>query len=567
MPANPKFLELLAREGLLSSHDSQGLLDKFKGDAFAILGYLVRSNAGPPSILARLWGEAIGVAYVDLERTLFQKEVVKKLPLDFARKHKMIPLYRFGDIVTLAAADPLNNLLLNEAERVMGCPVSAVFALPGEIEDAIDIQYQLNDTLLSLMAQAAEAGPLKSGVQITPEQLKRLAEGSYLAMAVRCLLLLALRDRASDIHIEPEEDMVRVRFRIDGVLQEKLKFEKSILLPLVSRLKILAQLDITERRRPQDGRIRLSLSNKSINFRISTVPFVNGEKVVLRVLGQLSARDVPSLNEINLSRTLYARVERIVESPNGIFFVTGPTGSGKTTTLFSVLKHLNKPGVNIVTAEDPVEYRLKGINQLQVNPEIGLDFAATLRSFLRQDPDVVLVGEIRDLETARIASQAALTGHLVLATLHTNSAPQAITRLVEIGVEPYLVAPSLLGVMAQRLVRRICEHCKTAFEPTAEQLARYFVGNLKAGVRFFKGRGCPECSGTGYRGRLAIHELFVMTEEIRSLVARNVSILEIERGARERGFKPMRHDGLKKVVRGLTTIDEIERVLAFEEDE
>ncbi|MHC1724453.1 MAG: GspE/PulE family protein [Syntrophobacteraceae bacterium] len=562
-----RFMELVESQGLLTPVDSQRLLAKYKGDAFAVLEYLIRGNIAPAPGLGNLWGESIGVAYVDLDKTLFQSSAVKKLPLEFAAKHRMIPLYEINGVITVATARPKDEVLIREAEKLAGQPISPVFSLISQIEDAIEIQYQFTDSLMALISMVAESGTLRGTSEITAEQLKRLAEGKYIVEVVRCLMLLAIRARASDIHVEPEEDMIRVRFRVDGVLQEKMKFERSILQPLVSRLKIMADLDITERRRPQDGRVKLELSNKTINFRLSTVPFIYGEKVVLRVLGHISSRDVPELRTLNLSASNYGKVKRVVESPNGVFFVTGPTGSGKTTTLFSVLKHLNNSGINIVTVEDPVEYRLRGINQLQVNHEIGFDFAKALRSFLRQDPDVVLIGEIRDAETAKIAAQAALTGHLVLATMHTNSALQAIVRLVEIGVEPFLVAPSIIGVMAQRLVRKICDRCKKGYMVSEEELAKYFAGNLSGrSATFYRGEGCPECNGTGYHGRLAIHEVFVMNERIRSMIAREASILEIEAEASNAGYKSMHYDGLKKVFRGVTTIDELERVLTFQED-
>lgn len=566
MTNQTRFMELVERRGFLTSTDSQRLIARCKGDAFALLEYLIRGNIAPLPVLGNLWGESIGVAYVDLDKTLFQTGAVRKLSFEFASKHRMIPLYEIDGVLTVATATPRDEVLLREAERLVGRPISAVFSLPSQIADAIDIQYQFGESLTAMMTRVAENGTPIRAEEITAEHLKRLAEGKYVVEVVRCLMLMALRERASDIHIEPEEDMVRVRFRVDGVLQEKMKFEKSVLQPLVSRLKIMADLDITEKRRPQDGRVKLELSNKSVNFRLSTVPFIYGEKIVLRLLGQITSKDVPDLKALNLSESNFSRVKRVVGSPNGVFFVTGPTGSGKTTTLFSILKHLNTPGINIVTVEDPVEYRLKGINQLQVNHEIGFDFAKALRSFLRQDPDVVLIGEIRDGETAKIAAQAALTGHLVLATMHTNSALQAIVRLVEIGVEPFLVAPSIIGVMAQRLVRRICDRCRKAYTVPGEELAKYFDGDLSGrSATFYRGEGCPECSGTGYFGRLAIHEVFVMNERIRSLIARDASILDIEAEAANIGFNTMRYDGLKKVLRGMTTIDEIERVLAFHE--
>lgn len=381
------------------------------------------------------------------------------------------------------------------------------------------------------------------------------------------ILILAVKERASDIHIEPGEDMVRVRFRIDGVLHERLKLDADILPPLVSRIKILASLDITEKRKPQDGRISLALPNKAIDYRLSTVPTIYGEKLVMRVLGQVKAKETPDLTDLSLSYVNLAYLKKVVESPNGVFFVTGPTGSGKTTTLYAVLKHLNKPGINIMTIEDPVEYRLNGINQVQVNHAINLDFSSALRSFLRQDPDVILVGEIRDAETAKIASQAALTGHLVLTTMHTNNALQAVTRLVEIGVEPFLVAPAIIGIMAQRLVRKICDNCKEAYALTPEQIEDLFVWDGKRAVSFYRGKGCEVCGHTGYSGRIAIHELFIMNDLIRRMVAKDASIIDIQEEARRSGFRTMRYDGIKKVLRGLTTFDEVNRVTIADEHE
>lgn len=564
MSSNPRFIELLESNGILTPDDSHQLLKKYKGDAYEVLLYLTRGGAA--ANLGRLWGDSLGAAYVDLNKTLFQSQVVRQLPVEFARKNQIIALYEMGGVFTVAAAHPENQKALKEMEKILGKPVSPVFSLPEEIEDAIEIQYQSTGTLTDFIAKIVDDSLFKGTTEITAEQLRERAHDQSIVELTRGLLLLAIRERASDIHIEPEEDRVRVRFRIDGVLHEWLKIEKDLLPPLVSRLKIMADLDITERRRPQDGRIKLSLSNKDIDFRVSTVPTIYGEKIVLRVLGQLNTREVPDLMELGFSKSVYTQCEYVISVPNGVFFVTGPTGSGKTTTLFSVLKHLDTPEVNIMTVEDPVEYRLPGVNQVQVNAAIGLDFARVLRAFLRQDPNVILIGEIRDMETAKTAAQAALTGHLVLATMHTNNAIQAVTRLVEIGVEPFLVAPSIIGVMAQRLIRLICEHCKEKYTPSTEELAKYFTWEKPPEVFFYRGKGCVECNLTGYSGRTAIHEIFILNETIRSMVARNASLLDIEAEAKRTGYKTMRYDGLKKVLRGLTTIDELERVTMAEEE-
>lgn len=551
--AESSFLALLETKGVVAKADIDSLNRRLKGDVAAIRDHLVRTQAAPAGTIAKLWGDSIGVAAVDMDKTLFQSTVVAKLPQALAQKYQAIPLYQLGEAVTVAMANPRNQVALQEIQRAIGDPVSPVFSLPETIVDAIDVQYQSSGALTK-MAQD-QAFP----TTMTADQVAGLANEKTVVDFVRGLLLLAVQERASDIHLEPQTETLRVRFRIDGVLQEKMSIDAAVQRPLVSRLKIMADLDITERRRPLDGRISLPLTNRSLDFRLSTVPTVNGEKIVLRVLGQVQNRDVPELEELNLSHKNLNNLKKVIATPNGVFFVTGPTGSGKTTTLFSVMKRINTSAVNIMTAEDPVEYRLPGINQVQVNPAVGLTFAAALRSFLRQDPNVILIGEIRDMETAKIASQAALTGHLVLATMHTNNALQAVTRLIEIGVEPFLVAPSIIGVMAQRLVRRLCTYCREKYRLSTEQAEKYFILKQTREVQAYRAKGCPECRGSGYAGRLAIHELFIMTEHIRSMVGQGASILEIEKQAHQGGFQTMRYDGFKKVLRGLTTFEEIEK--------
>lgn len=558
------FLDSLISEQIITRDDSIKLTKSY-GEPFEILKHLVDGRIASKDFLGKLWGDSMGIAYINLEKTLFQSKVIGLLTKKFARKNHLIPLYMIDGVATVAAAVPNNRIILDAAAQIMGCRISPAFSFAEDIINTIDIQYQSEDSINELIGHIAENAMFKGTSQITAEQMKRIAGDQSVIEFCRILLLLAVKERASDIHIDPQENIVYIRYRIDGILQDRLKLEKAILLPLVSRLKILAKLDITERRRPQDGRVNLSLSNKALDFRLSTVPTIYGEKVVLRALGNIQQDEVLKLNELNLSKKNHAVLHKIISVPNGVFFVTGPTGSGKTTTLFSVLNHLNTPDKNIMTVEDPVEYRLSRINQVQVNKDIGFDFATVLRSFLRQDPDVILIGEIRDLETAKVASQAALTGHLVLATMHTNSALQAVTRLMEIGVEPFLVAPSIIGVMAQRLVRKICSHCKERYKLESDEIDRYFIWDKKTDVYFYRGKGCPECKGLGFSGRLAIHELFILTDEVRSLIAKEASILDIEKVSKESGFMTMRYDGMKKVLMGLTTIEEVERVTASDQ--
>lgn len=554
------FLSLLVSRGMLSEEESSQLGLQYGLDQFALINHLIKKSGYSREEMGKLWGDTIGYSHVPLETTLFEPQVIQKIPEEFARKNNIILIYQIEDTITAAVSNPIDIFLIEKVESITKCKISPIFSFPEEIQAAIQIEYITSDSIKTLSAQTASREIIREGVNITQEELKAIAGDQSVIKLTNDVILLAIKEHASDIHIEPDENCVKVRFRIDGMLQEKLTLETTLLAPLVSRLKIMANLNITEKRRPQDGHITADLPNKSIDFRFSSIPTIYGEKIVLRILGQSMSKKVPQLEEIDLSKSVYSNTKRIIKSPNGIFFVTGPTGSGKTTTLFSVLQHLNKPDVNIMTIEDPVEYRLSGINQIQINHHIGLDFAAALRSFLRQDPDVILVGEIRDVETAKIAAQAALTGHLVLATMHTNNSLQAVTRLIEIGVEPFLVAPSIIGVMAQRLVRRICKHCIEKYALTHEEINSLFACIDEDEVYFYRGKGCINCNCTGYSGRIAIHEVFVINDEVRSLIAHSAAILDIREVSYKNGYLPMRYDGIKKVLRGLTTIEEINRV-------
>jgi len=566
MIRNPEFLRLLISKGLMTEEGLQRLKRKYEEDTFGILMHLVRKNAYGKDILGRLWGDSINVAYVDPKSVLFEQHLVQLLPENFARKHHVIPIYQFGEALTVALANPLDQFVIKDAEKFMGRIISPVFAFPQDIEDAIEIEYKTEDNLGVLSSKiVTDTIQILDISELTKDELHNIAGSQAVVEFVNGLLLLAVREKASDIHIEPGPEQVRVRFRIDGLLQEKSRLENSLLAPLVSRLKIMGSMDITERRRPQDGRINLDLANRVIDFRFSSIPTIYGEKIVLRVLGQTHVGDVPDLNELNFSKSNLDMIKEGIEKPHGIFFVTGPTGSGKSTTLFSMLKYLNKPGVNITTVEEPVEYKLEGINQVQVNPGAELDFASAIKAFLRQDPDIILVGEIRDVETAQTACRAALTGHLVLGTMHTNTAAQAVTRLTDIGVEPFIVAPSIIGVLSQRLVRRICDNCREKYSAPPEQIEKIFSRENRE-IFFYRGKGCPRCRNTGYAGRIAIHEMILVDKETRIMIARGGSVGEIQEYARKAGFQSMRYDGIKKVLRGFTTIDEIFRVTAADEE-
>lgn len=567
MKQNPEFIQLLTSHDICTQDECTELLQKHKNDAFNVLLQFERGHSRNGSIdkaqLGTLWADTLGVAYVDLNTTLIQHHL-NGLPEALARKHHVVLLYEFGDVITAATSDPSDQLVRRDITRLVGKRVNFVFAFPSELDDAIEVHYASTISLQHLMNQVAVSTDLQTSGDQSSDTINNIAGTQAVVELVRGILVLAVRERASDIHIEPYEDMSLVRFRIDGILHERFRLESATHLPLISRLKILANVDITEHRKPQDGRLSFSLASRSLDARFSVVPTIFGEKVVLRILGQLQKQMIPDLTELNLASGNYTNLRRLISIPNGILFVTGPTGSGKTTTIFSALKTLNTPGINIMTIEDPVEYRLPFINQVQANPAVGLDFATALRSFLRQDPDIILVGEIRDRETGRIASQAALTGHLVLASLHTNSALQAITRLMEIGVEATLISPSMIGVLCQRLVRTICDHCKEGYQLSKDAIEDLFVWDGKREVVFYRGRGCDQCHGTGYMGRIAIHELLTVTPELRTMIAREVPILDIQKYVMSNGFQALRYDGLKKVLCGMTTLDEVMRVAVEE---
>jgi type IV pilus assembly protein PilB len=533
----------------------EGLARNAGGDAVDFVqsvvqyGYLDRDTGG--DIVA----SAMGRTYVNLGKTLFQDDVVAKVPVEFAEKSKVLPLYKLGNAVTVAMVDPLDARALQGLETFLGARVSPVFSFPDELESAILVKYHSAVDLTRLVT-SFDFTPFKG--QLGEARLAELVQSKQLVEMGDSLILLALKERASDIHIEPKKAELVVRFRVDGALRERMVFPAALGLPLASRLKIAAGMNITERRAPQDGRLRFQLPLQNIDIRVSTLPVMHGEKVVMRILGTLFAGAMLSLERLDIVPSVLTRLKEVIRQPNGILFVTGPTGSGKTTTLYAALNFINRPDINVVTIEDPVEYELGSINQVQINDKAGRSFQAVLRSVLRQDPDVVLVGEIRDTETARIATQAAMTGHLVLTTLHTNDAIQASTRLIDMGVERFMVAPSLIGVLNQRLVRRVCELCRAEYRPDPEYLAQFFT--WRRGYTpppFYRGEGCERCAGTGYHGRIGIHEFLNITHRLREALLRQMDYHALRAIALAEGFHDMRYDGLKKALRGLTTIEEV----------
>lgn len=511
----------------------------------------------------RLWGDFLGIAYVDVLASSITAQAVNQIPLEIARKTQAIGLYVIDGVLTVAMATPEDVTLVRRLALIAGTPVSPVFCLPCEIADAMSIIHATEQSITESITALAQ-NAFFAEADLGGDRIADLAKTETLAHVLSEIIHFALRERATDIHIEPLEIHSRIRFRVDGTLRDVLRFPKNLHRAVVSRLKILSDLNISETRCPQDGRFSIPMGTVKANFRLSVVPTIHGEKAVIRVLSSATKHSMVTLDTMLMSQRILEPFRRLIKSPNGIIFVTGPTGSGKTTTLYAAIDEINSPTINITTIEDPVEIPVPGVMQSQVNPLIDLKFATMLRAFLRQDPDVIMIGEIRDTETAKIATEAALTGHLVFATLHTNTAPQAIVRLMEIGVEPYMVAPSISGVLSQRLAARICDKCKEAYYPSRAVLLRYFAEDGLAEVPFFRGRGCPHCRNTGYHGRVAFHELVVITEEIRQMISDRKSVQEITRAAFHGGYRPLRYDGLNKVLLGLTTIEEIEENCSFE---
>ena len=499
---------------------------------------------------------SIGLRFVDLGDYPVDGSAVARVSAAVCRRHTALPVgYEDGRLV-VAMADPADVVAIDDIRSLSGCEVRPIVATRADVQAAITRYHRADSDLddLSLSMDAADEQEDLAGV-------REVVEDAPIVKWVNLLITQAIADRASDIHIEPAERDLRVRFRIDGVLHEVMRSPRSIQAGVISRLKIMSDIDIAERRLPQDGRLSISTNGKKIDLRVATLPTVWGEKVVLRILDNSTA--LLTLAQLGFREVNYARYAESFTKPYGMILVTGPTGSGKSTTLYATLNIVSTPEKNVITVEDPVEYRIPGINQVQTHARAGLSFAAALRSILRSDPDVVLVGEIRDHETARIAIEAALTGHLVLSTLHTNDAPSAVTRLVEMGVEPFLVGSALDAVLAQRLARRLCERCREPYSPSPDSLrqARFPWKPGEPLPTLFRARGCSACSKTGYQGRLALHEVMPVTEEIARLAVERASADEIGRLARAQGMSALRDDGMAKVASGATSIEEILRVV------
>ena len=532
-----------------------------KAEPMRLLSDLMERGVLPKGRLCQLWADSLGVAYVNPTTVAVPTDGFEQLPVDIARRAGAVALNSIGDGVTVAMGDPLNTKQVESLGKILGKTVSPVFAHPDEIATVIDMYLGSEGNIAINLQSVCDQLPAMIGAREikTAADVADLVESKAVIELLNSIILTAYRRRASDIHFETQSENSRVRMRIDGDMQTVMELPRTVHVTLVVRIKVLCQLDLSQSRMPQDGAFELNFGTLNTAFRVSTLPSLYGEKAVLRILGSPLDQSMLSLDNLGFPRSTLAAIKRVASRPNGILIVCGPTGSGKTTTLYGCLNELNRPDLNITTIEDPVEYRLPDITQHQVNAGIGLTFAKVLRSIMRQDPDVILIGEIRDLETALIATEAALTGHLVLTTLHTNNALQAVTRLVEIGVDPYLVAPTTMGVLSQRLVRRICSSCKEQYQATEQELAEYFTGYEGLPVMLYRGRGCAKCFGSGYTGRVGIYEFVEVSEYMRQLITEKQSLALLIEEAKRVGHRSLRHDGLKKALIGWTTLEEVER--------
>lgn len=557
--------DILAEERLIDKSQFERLKVEAINKGINIDKLLIDSKVVPEDKFYEARSKLIGVPFISITKLPLIPEALILIPKSVARRFQVIPfsLEKATDSLSIAMADPLDVEALTFLRQKTGKNIISFQGIPSEIEDAVETQYAAG--LEGEVKEALKENEATSKVKtFDQESIAQVIEQAPIAKIVSTILEYSMKSRASDVHIEPQDDRVRVRYRIDGILYERLSLPKGVQDAVISRIKILSDMKIDEHRTPQDGRFNFKYGEDEVDLRVSVLPIVFGEKVVMRLLKKSGG--IPSLNDLGLRGLSLKNLEASILRPHGIIIVCGPTGSGKTTTLYSVLSKLNTTRVNILTLEDPVEYQIQGTNQVQINPDVGLTFASGLRSFLRQDPNVILVGEIRDKETTELAIQAALTGHLVFSTLHTSSASGSLPRLVDLGAEVFLLASTMNAVMGQRIARKICTKCKIDYAPPKEilQELKTALGDLGRDIndstKIFKGQGCDECDHSGFLGRIGIFEVLPVSEKIAKLVLQKADSNTIEKQAKEEGMITMKQDGYLKVLEGITTIDEILRV-------
>lgn len=544
--------DLLLKQGLIS----EDMLAKAREEtsrtglsmdrALEKLGFITAED------IVRIHAEATGIPYIDLTDYIVDKEIIKLVPEKIAKKYNAVPIFRISNTLTVGMLDPQDIVAVDQIRRVSKIDlIEPVLVSEKGLQKILDTCYGATKSVDEIIRSIdqdhlTDVAGTEAGAEAGEAPIVKL---------VNTIIMQAAKDRVSDIHVEPEEESLRIRSRIDGILREVILLPKKLQSPVISRIKILSRLDIAENRKPQDGRIRMKIDNKSLDIRVSTFPTVYGENVVMRLLDKSSM--LLGLKDAGLSSNDLKHFDKLIRHPNGIVLVTGPTGSGKTSTLYSALTIINSVEKNIITIEDPVEYEIPLIRQTQINPAAGITFATGLRSILRQDPDVIMVGEIRDKETADVSIQAALTGHLVFSTLHTNDAPSALTRLIDMGIEPFLISSSVVGILAQRLVRVLCDKCKEEYKPTKDALKSM---TIDPAATFYRNKGCKKCKDSGFVGRTGVFELLLISDEIKKMVEERRSADEIKKKAVEQGMTTLRDDGLLKARNGITTLEEIWRV-------
>jgi type IV pilus assembly protein PilB len=556
MIASAQLLELLLKQGLIQQEQAEQARKESARVGQPVETVLVKSGVISDEELTSVKASAYGIPYLDLNNYRLDRELIKHVPEKIAKKYSVIPLFTTGNALSLGMVDPQNIVAIDQIRKLTGYDtVDTVLISPGGFQAALNAYYHS----FGSMADIVKTIEREKTPSMQDALLGEINEQTPVSKLVESLLLQAVQSRASDIHIEPEESIVSVRLRVDGLLHYITTFPLTILSSVVSRVKILAGMDITENRKPQDGKIRTELEGKDLDIRVSTFPTLFGENVVLRLLDKRAM--LPNLTDLGFHQETLKQFSKLITHSHGIILVTGPTGSGKTTTLYASLSKINSEEKNIVTIEDPVEYVLPRVRQTQVNPRAGITFANGLRGFLRQDPDIMMVGEIRDKETVEMAIQSALTGHLVFSTLHTNDAPSALTRLTDMGAEPFLISSSVIGILAQRLVRMNCIKCRESYTPSPAVMQS--VG-LPEGTKVMRGKGCSKCNHSGFMGRIGIFELMFITDELKTLVDGRRSAAEIKKKAIDQGMKTLRQDGIEKVRSGVTTLEEVLRVTEIE---
>ncbi len=563
--ADDYVLQLIQDQGIVSPATVQETYSAIQGEGLtegvdtAVLNRLVEKGALTWDQATAALAREFDMEVVDMATVQPSPETLEFLGKELAERTHVLPLQLRGNELEIAVADPLDTETIDELARLLKVTVTVKLATPEALNEAIARHYGAAQDGQSSVYEAIFGDGANADLRVdlpTGSEAGVKEEDAPIIRYVNLLITEAIKRRASDIHLEPLEKRFRVRYRIDGVLQEVENPPKRLQASIISRLKLMAEVSLAEKRIPQDGRIQVKAGDKEIDLRVSVLPTVYGESIVMRILDKEGIR--LGLPELGFFSDDQANFQQLVTMADGIFLVTGPTGSGKSTTLYAALNYINKPDRKIITVEDPVEYQMLGINQVQVRREVGMTFAAALRSMLRQAPNIIMIGEIRDLETAEIAVNASLTGHMVFSTLHTNDAPSAVTRLVDIGVKPFLVSASLRGALAQRLVRRICPNCAQPYTPTPKELTSIGMSETEsANANFMKGGGCPKCNNVGYKGRRGIFEMFVVTDELEAMIYGGATLVELRRKCRELGMRSMREDGIRKVAAGITTIEEV----------